>query len=206
MSDQIVIIDYGVGNINSIKKKLNLFNKKIIVSKNPIEINDSSKIILPGVGHFSKAMESLRELNLIECLNKAVLIDKKPVLGICLGMQLMALKSEEGDVNGLGWINAEVVKFKMADKLRYKVPHLGWNTIQFSKKSKLIEGVPDSSEFYFSHSYHLINSDKSIVLNETEYEYKFISAIESENIYGVQYHPEKSYKAGEMILKNFINL
>lgn len=206
MSNQIVIIDYGMGNLNSIKKKLTRLNINVIISSDPKVIQASDKIILPGVGHFGKAMESLTKFHLIDILNEQVLIKKKPILGICLGMQLMANQSEEGNVEGLGWIDANVVKFKVNDTLKHKIPHTGWNQISILKEGKLMQNIPDLSEFYFVHSYHYVSHNNSDILNETEFEYKFVSAIEKENIFGVQYHPEKSHDVGELLLKNFIHL
>lgn len=206
MSGQIVIIDYGMGNIHSIKKKLHALKAPVIVSYNPKDIENSSKIILPGVGHFGKAIESLQKLNLIDVLNEEVLVKKKPILGICLGMQLMASRSEEGNASGFGWVNGEVVRFKVKDTLTYKIPHMGWNQVTVSKKSELMKGIPDLSEFYFVHSYHFKTDDKQVILNETDYEYRFVSAVEKDNIFGVQYHPEKSHDVGELLLKNFIEL
>lgn len=206
MPNQIVIVDYGMGNLNSIKKKLTRFKMNSIISSDPKEIQKSDKIILPGVGHFRKAMESLKNFNLIDVLNEEVLIKQKPILGICLGMQLMAKKSDEGNVDGLSWIDAEVVKFKIKDTLKYKIPHTGWNQIIITKQSILMKDIPDLSEFYFVHSYHLKTSNTRDILNETEFENPFVSAIEKGNIFGVQYHPEKSHDLGEILLKNFINI
>lgn len=206
MNNQVVIVDYGMGNIHSIKKKLHALKVMAIVSCNPKDIEDASKIILPGVGHFGKAMESLHKLGLIDTLNEQVLVKKKPILGICLGMQLMAEKSEEGHVNGLGWVSGEVVRFNVKDQLKYKIPHMGWNQVTVSKQSDLMKGIPDLSEFYFVHSYHFKTDDKQVILNETDYEYRFVSAVEKENVFGVQYHPEKSHDVGELLLKNFIEL
>lgn len=206
MSNKILILDYGMGNIYSVTKKLSRLKINSFVSSSEEAILTADKIILPGVGHFGKAMENLKKLNLIEILNHEVLIKKKPILGICLGMQLMANKSEEGNVDGLGWVDADVVKFNITNKLKYKVPHTGWNQVTISKESKLMNNIPESSEFYFVHSYHFKAKNSLDILNETEYEGRFASAIEKENIYGVQYHPEKSHDIGEILLKNFVNL
>ncbi len=206
MPNQIAIIDYGMGNLNSVKRKLTRLNANAIITSNPTEILNADRIILPGVGHFGKAMENLNNLKLIAILNEAVITKKKPILGICLGMQLMAKSSEEGNVKGLGWIDGEVVRLKVKDTLKYKIPHTGWNQINIAKESALMRNIPDLSEFYFVHSYHLKAENKDVILNETEFEYRFVSAIEKENIFGVQYHPEKSHDIGELLLKNFITL
>ena len=206
MSNKVLVLDYGMGNIFSVTKKLNRLKIDSVVSSSQDEILSADKIILPGVGHFGKAMENLKKLNLIDVLNHEVLIKKKPILGICLGMQLMANKSEEGNVEGLGWIDADVVRFRINDKLKYKVPHTGWNQISISKESKLMHNIPNFSEFYFVHSYHFKTNNPVDILNETGYENRFVSAIEKENIYGVQYHPEKSHDIGELLLKNFVSL
>lgn len=206
MPIKIVIVDYGMGNLNSVKRKLSRLKVNAIISSDADDIKSADKIILPGVGHFKKAMESLNSLGLIDVLNKEILVNKKPILGICLGMQLMSKKSEEGNVEGLGWIDAEIVRFRVKDSLKFKIPHIGWNKIMISKESKLMKSIPDLSEFYFVHSYHLLAKDKNDVLNETEFEYPFVSAIEKGNIFGVQYHPEKSHDIGDVLLENFINI
>jgi glutamine amidotransferase len=204
-SQLITIVDYGMGNLLSVKKKLDRLNQNTKVSADPKEILAAGKIILPGVGHFQNAMKNLHELGLYDVLNEAVLERKTPVFGICLGMQLMANHSEEGDTKGLGWVDAEVVKFDVKDKLIYKIPHTGWNQIESKKESKLMAGIPEQSEFYFVHSYHLkLNEGSADALHVTDYEYPFVSAIEKGNILGVQYHPEKSHETGELMLKNFV--
>ena len=202
----IIIINYGMGNLNSIKKKLTHLKVNAVISSNPNDILNADKLILPGVGHFKKAIENLKALNLFNVINETVLIKKKPILGICLGMQLMANKSEEGNVNGFGWFNAKVIKFKTNNTLKYKIPHTGWNQITKTKQSALMKNISDLSEFYFVHSYHFKCNNSADILNETEYEYKFTSAVEKENIFGVQYHPEKSHDVGKQILKNFVEL
>ena len=228
----LVIVDYHMGNHHSVKKKLDSLKVESIISSNPVDILRADKLILPGVGHFGKAMENLRKLNLIDALNEAVWVKKTPILGVCLGMQLMAKSSEEGistdarctsDLEpitsseveprtssevemGLGWFDAEVLKFKVNDTLRYKVPHTGWNTISIEKESPLMKNISPDSEFYFVHSYYMKANDASDVLNYTDYESKFASAVSKENIFGFQYHPEKSHDVGMLLLKNFLEL
>lgn len=206
MQNRLVIVDYGMGNLNSVKRTLEKLKVEAVISSQPEDIENSDKLILPGVGHFGKAMSNLKELRLLDSLNSAALIDKKPILGICLGMQLLAEKSEEGNAAGLGWIDAEVTRFDVSDKLKYKVPHMGWNRISIKKKSPLMNDIPDDSEFYFVHSFCLRANDESDLLNETEYEGSFTSAVEKDNIFGVQYHPEKSHEIGAQLIKNFIKL
>lgn len=204
--DNILIVDYEMGNLYSVYKKLNKLGVSPIISSKIEDIEKANKIILPGVGNFKKAINNLKKLNLIDPLNKAVLIEKKPVLGICLGLQLMAFKSEEGNVDGLGWIDATVKRFNVQNKLKFKVPHTGWNSIKILNPSSLMKNIENNSSFYFVHSYHLHINNERIALNETNYEYKFISAVEKDNIYGVQYHPEKSHDNGLTLLNNFINI
>lgn len=206
MSSKIVIVDYGMGNLNSVKKVLERMKIDVVVSSNLKDITDSDKLILPGVGHFGKAMSNLKKLNLLDTLHEAVLIKKKPILGICLGMQLLTKKSEEGNSEGLGWIDAEVVKFKVSDKFRYKIPHMGWNRVYVKNDSLLMKNIPDLSEFYFVHSYYVKLKNQNDLLNETEYDFVFTSAVEKDNIYGVQYHPEKSHETGAQLIRNFIEL
>jgi glutamine amidotransferase len=206
MSSKLVIVDYQTGNLNSVKKSLDRMRVSSMISSSPKDIINTDKIILPGVGHFGKAMSNLKELNLLETLHEAVLVKQKPILGICLGMELMAKESEEGHAEGLGWLDAEAINFKVSDKIKYKIPCIGWNQICIKKKSSLMNNIPELSEFYFLHSYHLKINNQSDILNETRYDYCYPSAIEKDNIFGVQYHPEKSHDAGAQLLKNFIDL
>ncbi len=206
MLSKVVIVDYGSGNLNSVKRSLDRMRVNSVVSSDYRDIINSDKIILPGVGHFGKAMSNLKELHLLDSLHEAVLVKQKPILGICLGMELMAKSSEEGNAAGLGWFDAEIIEFHTSDKNRYKVPHMGWNKISIKKNSPLMKNIVEFSEFYFVHSYHLKTNDESDLLNETKYEVTFPSAIEKDNIFGVQYHPEKSHDAGDQLLKNFIEL
>lgn len=206
MQNRLVIVDYGMGNLFSVKKRLKALYSDVLVSSNPKDIDGADKIILPGVGHFSKAMENLTKLNLLNALTENVLARKKPILGICLGMQLMAKSSEEGHVEGLGWFDAHVVRFNVQNTLKYKVPQTGWNQINKAKDSLLMKDIPELAEFYFVHAYHFKCNNTADVLNYTDYEYKFASAVEKDNIFGVQYHPEKSHDVGNQLLRNFINL
>ena len=206
MKPEIIIVDYGMGNIHSVGKALQSAGVSCIVSANPEQILIAQKLILPGVGHFEKAMRNLRNLGLLVALNEAVLKNKTPVLGICLGMQLMAQYSSEGDCEGLGWFDGSVARFDVKDKLRYKVPHIGWNQAEHAKPSALLNGVDNNSEFYFLHSFHYVAKATEEVLMNTNYCYSFASALEKENMYGVQFHPEKSHDAGIRLLKNFVRV
>ena len=199
----IGIIDYGMGNLGSVKKKLDRINSAAIISHKPEELKDCKKLILPGVGHFAAAVKELKARGLWDFLNEAVLVQNIPILGICLGMQLMAKSSTEGDVEGLGWFNAEVVRFDVADKLKYKVPHIGWNHVEMKKDHPIFDQVDRTTGFYFVHAYHLHCNDETDILNITTYEYPFVSAVQKGNIIGLQYHPEKSHDAGEQIFRNF---
>lgn len=206
MELNIAIINYGMGNLHSVFKKLKQVgaNPQLATTKN--EIMSADKIVLPGVGHFEKAIENLKQLGIYDALNEAVLVKKTPILGICLGMQLMATESEEGNAKGFGWIDSSVKQFKIENKLKYKVPQTGWNTVNICKESRLLKGIENESEFYFLHSYHYADTNPDDILTKTDFEYEFVSAVEKENIYGTQFHPEKSHLAGTQLFKNFIEL
>jgi glutamine amidotransferase len=151
-------------------------------------------------------MARLKELDLIDALHEAVLQKQKPILGICLGMEVMAKRSDEGNAAGLGWVDGEIVRFNITDTSQYKIPHMGWNQVSIRKVGLLLTGIPDLSEFYFAHSYYLKINDPADLLAETEYEITFASAIERNNIFGVQYHPEKSHDVGARLMKNFLDI
>ena len=205
-SARIVIVDYRTGNSSSIKTTLDRLGSQSIISSEIEDLTRADKIILPGVGHFKKAMTSIEDLGLRDALNEAALVKRKAVLGICLGMELMATMSQESDMQGLQWFDAEALRFKISVPARHKVPHMGWNRVQIKKASALMKGVEDLSEFYFAHSYHLKLRDRSDLLAETEYGISFPSAVERNNIFGVQFHPEKSHRIGVQVLKNFIEM
>lgn len=206
MKGKVVIVNYGMGNLQSVKKKIDQLYPNVLISSDHQEIADADKLILPGVGHFHKAMENIHALNLLDILNEKALIRQTPILGICLGMQLMGTSSEEGDAKGLNWFDAETLKIKVNDSLRYKIPHMGWNQVQINKQSDLMKGVPENSEFYFVHAYHVQVNNEADVLTSTTYESSFHSSIERDNIFGVQFHPEKSHDTGLQLINNFIQL
>ena len=203
---RMVVIDYEMGNLRSVQKKFQRVGAEVEITSDKTKILKAEKLILPGVGHFANGVKKLKERGIWDILNKKVLQEKTPILGICLGMQLMAKHSEEGDMDGLGWFDAVVVKFTVKDKLKYKVPHMGWNNAMLEKESRLLRGVPKEAMFYFVHSYHIKCNNKEDVLTSSEYEYKFTSAIQKDNIYGTQFHPEKSHDWGELVFRNFVNL
>jgi len=203
MQSRITIVDYGMGNLRSVQKKFIRVGANVQVSRDPNIISMADKLILPGVGHFANGIKNLKEYGLWEILNSKVLVEKTPILGICLGMQLMAKNSEEGDAEGLGWFDADVVKFRMKNSLKYKVPHMGWNNALLNKESLLFKDVPDDIAFYFVHSYHIKCHVVQDILATTEYEYQFTSAIQKDHIFGTQFHPEKSLHYGMDILMKF---
>jgi glutamine amidotransferase len=205
---KIVIIDYGAGNILSVKNMLLRLGYQCIISDNRDEIANADKIILPGVGHFAYGMNQLIKSGLVDILNERVIENKIPVLGICLGAQLMCRWSEEGNAHGLAWLPADVVHFNK-DKMNgldMKVPHMGWNAVKVCKSSLLFAENTAELRFYFVHSYHFISDKKDLILSKTLYGYEFISSLESENIFAVQFHPEKSHKYGLDLMKRFINI
>ncbi len=206
MSAAIAIIDYGMGNLHSVYKKLMELGAKPLLATTKKEVLEADKIILPGVGHFEKAIQNLKQQGIYDSLNEVVLHKKTPILGICLGMQLMAKGSEEGREKGFGWFDSNVERFQIENKLKYKVPQTGWNTVHIAKESKLLKGIADKSEFYFLHSYHFGITNGKEILTTTNFEYEFVSAVERGNIYGTQFHPEKSHSAGTQLFKNFIEL
>ena len=202
----VVIIDYGMGNLRSVEKIIFRLGVEPLITNNLDEIKKATKLILPGVGHFSNGIKNLKSSGIYNILNKKVLIERIPILGICLGMQLMAKYSQEGNKEGLGWIDAEVVRFSVSDNLKYKVPHMGWNNLVKNKNSPLFNGLKQNAMFYFVHSYHMKCNNKTDILSTSEYDYPFVSSIQKDNLYGTQFHPEKSHDSGLIILKNFIDL
>lgn len=190
-----------MGNLRSVEKAFKRVHANPMVSSNPEDIKRATKLVLPGVGFFKAGMDNLRKLGLIEVLNQKVLVEKTPILGICLGMQLFTSHSEEGDVSGLDWIKAKTIAFNLQT---YKVPHMGWNTLIPDQKNPLFEGVDWEEAYYFVHSYFVQCLNPENILCHTEYEIDFHSCIVNDNIVGVQFHPEKSHEAGLKLLANFM--
>jgi len=201
----IAIVDYGMGNLDSVKRAVEECGGHPILTNNALDLESASNIILPGVGAFTQGMQHILALGLDEMIKEQALIKGIPLLGICLGMQLLAsVGYEGGQTQGLGLIAGEVHRFKT--NLQERIPHMGWNEINVLKPSPLLKGISTGSNFYFVHSYHFICQDENNLLATTDYCGTFASVVGNNNIFGVQFHPEKSQKAGFKLLKNFFSL
>jgi len=198
----VTIVDYGMGNLGSVLNMFKYLKIEAEITGDHKRIADAGKVLLPGVGAFDAAMSRINESGLREVLDKKALEDKVPILGICLGMQLLTNSSEEGRIPGLGWIPAKTNKFVFADN-KLKVPHIGWNRVQRTTPSPLTEGFDEEFRFYFVHSYYVLCDDERNAILTTQYGLPFHSAIQRDNIYGTQFHPEKSHKYGMQLLRNF---
>lgn len=205
----ITIIDLNIGNIGSVVNMIKHVGEDCVVSSNADEIKKATKLILPGVGSFDKAMNQLRYKKLEGIINEKATLQKIPLLGICLGMQLLTNSSQEGKEKGLGLINAETLSFKKAfDKkeIDERIPHMGWNDIRVEQENSFTNNLIELSRFYFVHSFYVKCSDKKNILMQSNYGFDFDSAIIEDNIYGVQFHPEKSHKYGKKLITNFVKL
>ena len=198
----ITVIDYGMGNLGSVINMLKKIGVASKITSDLEEIKTATKLLLPGVGSFDKAMQRINDSGIKEVLDYKALKEETPVLGICLGMQLLTNNSEEGTEKGLGYINGSTKKFSFQDK-KMKVPHMGWNLVHKSTKSKLTDGFIQESRFYFVHSYYVEVENQENSILKTNYGLEFDSAIQHENVYGAQFHPEKSHKFGMKLLENF---
>ncbi|MCD6508366.1 imidazole glycerol phosphate synthase subunit HisH [Candidatus Poribacteria bacterium] len=195
----MAIIDYGMGNLRSVQKGFERVGFKAIVTDDPRKVREADAIVLPGVGAFGAAMERLRRSGLAEEIVQAIK-DGKPYLGICLGLQLLLSESEEGGrFEGMDLIKGRVVRFQTD----MKVPHMGWNQVRIVRPNPLLKDIPDNSYFYFVHSYYVVPEDKSLIASTTEYGVEFTSMVWHDNLFAVQFHPEKSQRLGLRILKNF---
>ena len=200
----ITIIDYGMGNLGSVANMIKKVGGKSLITSNKDGIKKAKKLLLPGVGAFDNAVKNLKNLDLWDLIKEKALVEKVYIMGICLGMQLLTKGSEEGKLEGFGFIDAYTKKFKFEDN-KLKIPHMGWNIVKLQKKSKLFQGMENQeNRFYFVHSYAIKCYEEKDILTTTFYGYEFVSSFEKENIIGCQFHPEKSHKFGMALFKNFV--
>jgi imidazole glycerol-phosphate synthase subunit HisH len=203
----LVIVDYGVGNLGSMGNMLRKIGCPAIISADPADVLAADRLILPGVGAFDQGIESLRSRGLADALTKQVMERGTPLLGVCLGMQLLGRGSEEGSLAGLGFIGVKTVRFSnRVDDAPLRVPHMGWNVVRPQKDDLLFHGLETQNRFYFVHSYHVDCPDPDLVLGLTPYGGEFVSVLRQGNVWGVQFHPEKSHRFGMQLLKNFAGL
>ncbi len=199
----IAIIDYGMGNLRSVQKGFERMGHEVVVTNDAKTILGASKVVLPGVGAFPDCMRNLREYGLIDAVHGTIK-SGKPFLGICLGLQLLFTESEEfGISKGLDIIKGRVIRFKGPEFEDLKIPHMGWNSISIKRQVPVLQDVPDNSHVYFVHSFHVVPEDKSVIATTTPYGIEFVSSIWKDNIFAVQFHPEKSQNLGLSILKRF---
>lgn len=201
----IGVLDYGVGNLASV---INMFKKvgvNACLVKSEVELMQVEKCILPGVGAFDHGISKLKQADYFQLLEQRVLQESMPILGICLGMQLLFEASEEGELSGLGWLSGKVKRFHFSDPA-YKVPHMGWNRVRPTRENSLLDKSSDELRFYFVHSYYVCPSDPSVILATCDYGGEFTAAVNYQNIYGMQFHPEKSHKFGMEVFKKFATL
>lgn len=204
----IAVVDYGAGNVRSVINALELIKQKPVVTKDPDVLAKADAIILPGVGAFGDCMDAIQRCQLVDPLNEIVLKDKKPYLGICLGMQILAQKGlERGEHRGLSWIHGTVKKM-LSNEKKFRIPHMGWNDVAYNRKCPLFEGMNEAPAFYFVHSYHLeVDSpDANAVAAKCWHGMEITAAVQKGNIFGVQFHPEKSQKEGLQLLNNFLKM
>lgn len=200
----IAVIDYGMGNVGSILNMFHKINVPTILANNIEQIEEADKLILPGVGSFDIGMQRLNESGLADAIKKHAIENQKPLLGICLGMQILGRKSEEGKESGLGLIPFDNKRFVFESNVQLKIPHMGWDIAATTEKDDpLVEGLAPGQRYYFVHSYHAVCDSEDNVLMRCEYGYTFTAAVKKGNIYGVQFHPEKSHKFGMALLENF---
>lgn len=203
----IAIIDYGLGNVKAFANVYKKLNIPVIIAKKAEDFRTADRIILPGVGAFDYAMALLEKSGMKDQLTEMVVGRRVPVLGICVGLQMMAASSEEGTLPGLGWIDGEVKKFKLSSTAStVRIPHMGWNNIKPIRTSGLMDGLDHNAKFYFLHSYYFKSRNREDVIAVTDYDGEFVCAVGSGNIYGVQFHPEKSHGWGVRLLDNFARL
>lgn len=204
--NKVAIIDYKMGNLDSVAKAVFYCGGNPIITRDAKDLETATHIILPGVGSFKEGIKNIKEMGLDKILEEQVLKNKIPFLGICLGMQFLATEGNEGgNSRGLNFINGKVEKLEKKSETE-RIPHIGWNEVEFKKNSKLFEEIDSGKDFYFVHSYHFVCQDKDCVLATTPYCGGFVSAVQKSNIFGVQFHPEKSQDAGFKVIKNFLSI
>ncbi|HUP32328.1 MAG TPA: imidazole glycerol phosphate synthase subunit HisH [Gaiellaceae bacterium] len=202
----LVIVDYGLGNLGSIANMATRLGAEPVVSSDPEILRAAGKLVVPGVGAFDRGMQNLRERGLVDVLSEKALEERVPVLGLCLGMHLFTRGSEEGTERGLGWLEADTVRFRFAGNgASLKVPHMGWSDVIVRRPHYLFRDGDEERRYYFVHSYHVVCSDPDLVVGETTYGHPFASIVARDNIVGVQFHPEKSHQYGMALLRNFID-
>ena len=203
----VTIVNYGMGNLGSVQNMFKRLGYQSEITSDIDVIAKAQKILLPGVGAFGNAMALIDEKGFREVLNQKALIEKVPTLGICLGMQLLTRSSEESpNVKGLGWIAADTRRFVFPSDTKLKIPHMGWNEVQFPKISRFTEGYVETPRYYFVHSYHVILDNPEDAIMIAHHGCDFVAGIQKENIYGAQFHPEKSHKFGMRLFENFAKL
>jgi len=216
----LAIVNYGLGNLTSIQNMCRRIGVEAQITSDAASIESADRLILPGVGHFKRGMENLHASGLKQLLDRLVLGEKRPILGICLGAQLMTAHSEEGDTDGLGWVDADTIRFRDSAGIPapgpgtpaapglngLKIPHMGWREINIKGENPLWTGLPEDPRFYFVHSYHFEFRQQQEVTATTVYGYEFVCAFRKDNIFGTQFHPEKSHKFGMKVLENFSSL
>jgi glutamine amidotransferase len=200
----ISVIDYGAGNVGSVIRMIEKVGGSAQRVSTPLELGHAKIAILPGVGAFDYGMQQLADRGLIEALHQAALVRCIPIMGICLGMQLMCKRSDEGKLPGLGWFDAEVLKFQFNSIERLPIPHMGWNTIELARPNRFLNTDLERSRYYFVHSYYVQCNDASDIVARTTYGERFVSAFERGNLFGAQFHPEKSHRFGMAMIKKFV--
>ena len=204
---KVGIVDYGAGNIGSIQNMIHRLGGESFIVQDAQSVLEANKIVLPGVGNFDHGMKMLIDKNLIEPLKTFMVLKQRPLLGICLGAQLLTKKSEEGHLAGFGFFDAEVLHFsKLANTEKIRIPHMGWNYIQYENEKQLLCNLPEQSRFYFVHSFYLHSHVASEVLCTANYKTPFAAGLQKDNVWAVQFHPEKSHKYGMQLFQNFLNL
>lgn len=202
---KLVVVDAGIGNLGAIPNMLKRIGAAATVTNDRDEIGAADRLILPGVGAFDPAMQTLNDLGIVDVLTEKALVQKIPVLGVCLGMQLLFEGSEEGRLPGLGWVPGTVVRFRLnGSDPSLRIPHMGWNWVERANDAALFSGFDETPRFYFAHSYHVDPAEPTDVAGWTDYGYRFAASVQHDNIGGIQFHPEKSHRFGLKVFENFL--